>query len=117
MDKKKVRIRRARKTRSKIRELGVSRLCVHRTPRHIYAQVIAANGSEVLASASTLDASVKSDVKNTGNIDAATAVGKVIAEKAKAAGVSKVAFDRSGFKYHGRIKALADAARENGLEF
>jgi len=117
MDKKSVRIRRARKTRSKIGELGVSRLCVHRTPRHIYAQVIAANGSEVLASASTLEASVKSDVKNTGNIDAATAVGKVIAEKAKAAGVTKVAFDRSGFKYHGRIKALADAARENGLEF
>lgn len=117
MDKKSVRIRRARKTRSKIRELGVNRLCVHRTPRHIYAQVLSPNGSEVLASASTLDAGVKSDVKNTGNIDAATAVGKVIAEKAKAAGVTKVAFDRSGFKYHGRIKALADAARENGLEF
>jgi len=117
MNKKATRIRRTRKTRSKIRELGGVRLCVHRTPRHIYAQIIAASGSEVLASASTLDKGVRADVKSTGNVSAAQEVGKAIAERAKAAGISKVAFDRSGFKYHGRIKALADAARESGLEF
>jgi large subunit ribosomal protein L18 len=116
MDKKTSRIRRARRTRAKISELAVPRLTIHRTPRHIYAQVIAANGSEVVASASTVQAGVKGQVKYTGNIDAATAVGKAIAEKALAAGVSSVAFDRSGFKYHGRVKALADAAREAGLK-
>ncbi len=115
--KKKNRIRRAKSTRMKIRELGATRLSVHRTPRHIYAQVISADGVKILASASTLDADVKSAVKNTGNVDAATAVGKVIAQKSVAAGVESVAFDRSGFKYHGRIKALADAAREAGLKF
>jgi len=117
MDKKSTRLRRARRTRAKIRELAVPRLSVYRTPRHIYAQVIAANGSEVLASASTVQADIKSNVKNTGNVDAATIVGKTIAEKAKAAGITSVAFDRSGFKYHGRVKALADAAREAGLQF
>ena len=111
------RLRRARRARARMRTLGVNRLSVHRTPRHIYAQVIAPEGDKVLASASTLDADVKSAVKSTGNIDAATAVGKLIAEKSKAAGVNSVAFDRSGFKYHGRVKALADAAREGGLEF
>lgn len=116
MDKKSSRIRRSRKTRAKISELAVPRLSIHRTPRHIYAQVIAANGSEVVASASTVQADMKGQVKYTGNIDAATAVGKAIAEKALAAGVSSVAFDRSGFKYHGRVKALADAAREAGLK-
>lgn len=116
MDKKTSRIRRARRTRAKISELAVPRLTIHRTPRHIYAQVIAANGCEVVASASTVQAVVKGQVKYTGNIDAATAVGKAIAEKALAAGVSSVAFDRSGFKYHGRVKALADAAREAGLK-
>jgi len=115
--KKASRIRRAKSTRMKIRELGASRLCVHRTPRHIYAQVISADGEKVLASASTLDADVKSSIKSSGNVEAAQAVGKAIAEKSKAAGVESVAFDRSGFKYHGRIKALADAAREGGLEF
>ncbi len=115
--KKIARIRRATRTRAKIRELGMPRLCVHRTPRHIYAQVIAPNGSQVLAAASTVEADVKSGLNRTGNIDAAAAVGKAIAEKAKAAGVAKVAFDRSGFRFHGRVKALADAARENGLEF
>ncbi|HED34052.1 MAG TPA: 50S ribosomal protein L18 [Gammaproteobacteria bacterium] len=115
--KKASRIRRAKSTRMKIRELGASRLCVHRTPRHIYAQVISADGEKVLASASTLDADVKTSIKNSGNVEAAAAVGKLIAEKSKAAGVESVAFDRSGFKYHGRIKALADAAREGGLEF
>ncbi|MDH5394765.1 MAG: 50S ribosomal protein L18 [Gammaproteobacteria bacterium] len=116
MDKKTSRIRRSRRTRAKISELAVPRLTIHRTPRHIYAQVIAANGSEVVVSASTVQADLKSQVKYTGNIDAATAVGKAIAEKALAAGVSSVAFDRSGFKYHGRVKALADAAREAGLK-
>jgi large subunit ribosomal protein L18 len=116
MDKKSSRIRRARKTRAKISELAVPRLSIHRTPRHIYAQVIAASGSEVIASVSTVQTDLKGQVKNTGNIDAASAVGKAIAEKALAAGVSSVAFDRSGFKYHGRVKALADAAREAGLK-
>lgn len=117
MDKKQTRLRRARRGRAHIRKLGASRLCVHRTPRHIYAQVIAADGDKVLASASTLDGDVRKGVGKTGNIDAATAVGKMIAERARAAGITQVAFDRSGFKYHGRVKALADAARENGLEF
>ncbi len=117
MDKKSSRLRRARRGRAKIRELGVPRLTVFRTPRHIYAQLIAPNGSDVLACASTLETDLKASLKYTGNADAAASVGKTIAEKAKAAGVSKVAFDRSGFKYHGRVKALADAAREAGLEF
>ncbi len=116
MDKKSSRIRRARKTRAKISELAVPRLSIHRTPRHIYAQVIAAGGSEVVASVSTVQSDMKGQVKYTGNIEAAAAVGKAIAEKALAAGVSSVAFDRSGFKYHGRVKALADAAREAGLK-
>ncbi len=114
-DKKQSRLRRARRARAKISELGSTRLCVNRTPRHIYAQVIAANGGEVVASASTLDKDLRAG--KTGNIDAAAAVGTLIAERAKAAGVTEVAFDRSGFKYHGRVKALADAAREAGLEF
>lgn len=117
MDKKATRLRRARKARAKIRELGVARLCIFRTPRHIYAQVIAPNGSEVVAAASTVEADVKKALKGTGNTDAAIAVGKLVAERAKAKGVAQVAFDRAGFKYHGRIKALADAAREAGLEF
>jgi large subunit ribosomal protein L18 len=109
--------RRAIKTRLHIRELGVARLTVHRTPRHIYAQVFDASGSKVLASASTLQDAVSKELKGTGNVDAAKAVGREIAARAKAAGIEKVAFDRSGFRYHGRIKALADAAREAGLEF
>ena len=113
--KKQSRIRRAKRARAKIRELGSLRLCVNRTPRHIYAQIIASEGDKVLASASTLDKDLRSG--KTGNADAAIAVGKLIAERAKAAGVSQVAFDRSGYKYHGRVKALADAAREGGLEF
>ena len=114
-DKKLSRLRRARRARAKIRELKVTRLSIHRTPRHIYAQLIAEDGSRVLASASTLDKDLRSG--KTGNADAAKAVGLLIAERAKAAGVTRVAFDRSGFKYHGRVKALADAAREGGLEF
>lgn len=117
MDKKTNRLRRALKARSKIRELGVYRLSVHRTPKHIYAQVISPSGEVVLASASTLDVDVKKEAAYSGNTDAAKIVGRVVADRAKTAGVTKVAFDRSGFRYHGRIKALADAARENGLEF
>lgn len=98
-----------------IRELGVNRLSIHRTPRHMYAQVVTAQGDQVLVSASTLDKNLS--LEQTGNSDAASAVGKLIAERAKAAGIDKVAFDRGGFKYHGRVKALADAAREGGLEF
>ena len=116
MDKKQSRLRRARRTRAKISELSMARLTVHRTPRHIYAQVIAEDGSNVVAAVSTVQSETRGSVKYTGNTDAAAAVGKAIAEQAKAAGVTRVAFDRSGFKYHGRIKALADAARENGLE-
>ena len=111
------RLRRARKTRAKIAELKVTRLSVHRTNTHIYAQIIAETGDKVLASASTVEADVSKKVKNGGNIEAAAAIGKLIAEKALKAGITTVAFDRSGYKYHGRIKALADAARENGLSF
>ncbi|NND45546.1 MAG: 50S ribosomal protein L18, partial [Xanthomonadales bacterium] len=92
-------------------------LSVFRTPRHIYAQIISPDGGQVLAAASTVEADLRKSLKGTGNVEAATAVGKAIAEKAKAAGISKVAFDRSGFRYHGRVKALADAAREGGLDF
>jgi large subunit ribosomal protein L18 len=115
MDKKQNRLRRARKTRAKIRELEVPRLSVHRTAQHIYAQVIGPDGGTVLASASTNQADLRKSLKSTSNIEAAQAVGKAIAEKAKSAGIEQVAFDRSGFRYHGRIKALADAAREQGL--
>jgi large subunit ribosomal protein L18 len=111
------RLRRARKTRAKIAELKVTRLSVHRTNTHIYAQIIAETGDKVLASASTVEADVRKKVKNGGNVAAAAAIGKLIAEKAKKVGITTVAFDRSGYKYHGRIKALADAARENGLSF
>jgi large subunit ribosomal protein L18 len=117
MDKKHSRLRRARRTRSKLRELGVYRLSVYRTPRHIYAQIIAPEGDQVVAAASTIHKDLREGLEGTGNVSAAVAVGKAIAEKAKEAGVTKVAFDRSGFRYHGRVKALAEAAREHGLEF
>ena len=117
MDKKISRLRRAARARAKLKELEVYRLTVHRTPRHIYAQVLTHDSSKVIASASTLDPEVKKDLKSSGNIDAATAVGKAIAERAAKEGITEVAFDRSGFRYHGRVKALADAARENGLQF
>ena len=109
------RLRRARRARARIRGLGESRLSVHRTPRHIYAQVIAASGDKVLASASTLDSELRGG--STGNVAAAAEVGKLVAKRAKDAGIERVAFDRGGYKYHGRVKALADAARETGLEF
>lgn len=115
IDKKQSRQRRARRSRAKIEQLGGVRLCVHRTPRHMYAQIIANGGGNVIACASTLDKELKAD--NSGNIDAAKAVGILIAGRAKAAGVEAVSFDRSGFKFHGRVKALADAAREAGLQF
>ena len=117
MKKKVSRIRRARRSRAKIRELGVHRLCIHRTPCHIYAQIIAPNSAEVLVSASTVQGDVAKGLKYTGNSEAAANVGRLVAERAKEAGITAVAFDRSGFKYHGRVKALADAAREAGLQF
>ena len=109
------RLRRARRARARMRRQGVNRLSVHRTPRHIYAQILAPEGDRVLASASTLDKSLRKGA--TGNVAAAVEVGKLVAERAKTAGIDKVAFDRGGYKYHGRIKALADAAREHGLDF
>lgn len=118
MDKKQARIRRAARARAKIRELGANRLCVFRTPRHMYAQVIGPDGGKVVASASTVETELRKSIDgHCGNASAAAVIGKIIAERAKSAGVERVAFDRSGFRYHGRVKALADAARENGLEF
>ena len=117
MNKNIARLRRAKSTRAHIRELGVPRLSVLRTGQHLYAQVFTADGSKVLAAASTVQTDVMEGLKNGKNADAAVKVGKAIAEKAKAAGIEKVAFDRSGYRYHGRIKVLADAAREGGLQF
>jgi large subunit ribosomal protein L18 len=117
MDKKQSRMKRALKLRSKIKNLSVTRLSIHKTSQHIYAQVISHDGNSTLASASTTQAAIKANLKNTSNVQAAAEVGKWIAQKAIAAGVTEVAFDRSGFKYHGRVKALADAAREAGLKF
>ena len=117
MEKKIARLRRAKSTRAHIRELGVPRLSVLRSGQHLYAQVFTADGSKVLAAANTLQADVRDGLSCGKNVEAATRVGRAIAEKAKAAGIEKVAFDRSGYRYHGRIKALADAAREGGLQF
>ncbi|HEX8979786.1 MAG TPA: 50S ribosomal protein L18 [Parasulfuritortus sp.] len=117
MDKKIRRLRRARKTRAKIAELAVARLCVYRSNCHIYAQIIDASGGKVVASASTQEKEMRGQIKNGGNAEAAKLVGQRIAEKAKQAGIEQVAFDRSGFIYHGRVKALAEAAREHGLQF
>ncbi|MCH7881939.1 MAG: 50S ribosomal protein L18 [Proteobacteria bacterium] len=117
MDKKSSRLRRSRRTRARIATLGVDRLAVHRTPRHTYAQVFSGETGSVVVATSTLAAEVRKLIRYSGNVDAAAVVGKVIADKAKKAGIESVAFDRSGFKYHGRVKALADAARENGLKF
>ncbi len=116
-DKRDTRLRRALRGRVKIKELRAVRLSVHRTPRHIYAQIIAPEGDKVLVAASTLQKEVRGELKTTGNIEAAKSVGRAIAERATALGLKKVAFDRSGFMYHGRVKALAEAAREAGLEF
>jgi large subunit ribosomal protein L18 len=117
LDKNTARVRRARKTRLKISELRAVRLTVHRTNCHLYAQIISDSGDKVLASASTLEAEVRKSVSKGGNVQAAVAVGKRIAEKAKGIGISEVAFDRAGYRYHGRVKALAEAAREAGLKF
>lgn len=117
MDKKTSRLRRAKRTRMKIRELRMPRLSVMRTPRHMYAQLLSADGSTVIASASTVEKALASEVKYTGNADAAAFVGKTLALRAQQAGIVEVAFDRSGFLYHGRVKALAEAAREAGLKF
>lgn len=117
MNKNQARLRRAKSTRAKIHQLAVPRLSVHRSGQHIYAQVFAASGDRVIAAASTVQKSVRDGLKSTKDMAAAVAVGKAIAEKAVAAGIEAVAFDRSGFKYHGRVKALADAAREGGLKF
>lgn len=117
MDKRTARLRRARKTRARIADLNALRLCVFRTNSHIYAQIIDAEGSRVLASASTVEAELRNILKSGSNVEAAVVVGKRIAEKAKALGIKEVAFDRSGFQYHGRVKALAESARENGLNF
>ncbi len=117
MKKKIERLRRAKRGRMKNRESETVRLCVHRTSAHIYAQVISADGGTVLAAASTLDKAIRGKVKSTGNVEAAALVGKIVGESAIKAGVTKVAFDRSGFIYHGRIRALADAARASGLIF
>jgi large subunit ribosomal protein L18 len=117
LDKRDTRLRRALRGRVKIRELRTLRLSVHRTPQHIYAQIFAPEGDKVLVAASTLQKDVRGELKTTGNIEAAKAVGRAIAQRAKAKGIAKVAFDRSGFMYHGRVKALAEAAREAGLEF
>ena len=117
MTKKEQRLRRSRQTRARIAIQRVARLTVFRSNLHIYAQVLSEDGDKVLAAASTAEKAVREQVSNGGNVAAATLVGKLIAEKAKAAGVEKVAFDRSGFAYHGRVKALAEAAREAGLQF
>ena len=117
MNKKLSRIRRGKRARFKMRELRAKRLCIYRSSQHIYAQIIAPEGDKVVASASTVEKDMRAELKSTGNIEAAKAIGKLIAERAKEKGVEAVAFDRSGFKYHGRVKALADAAREAGLQF
>jgi len=117
MNKKDARVRRARKTRARIAEQRANRLVVSRSNCHIYAQIVAPSGDKILTSASTLEGDVRKDLKNGGNKAAAAVVGKRIAEKAQQLGIDAVAFDRSGFKYHGRVKALADAAREGGLKF
>jgi large subunit ribosomal protein L18 len=117
MNKKTTRLRRTKRTRAKIQQLAAHRLCVHRTPRHIYAQIIDPSGAKTLAAVSTLDKTIKSKIKNTGNAEAAKLVGQNIATLSLKLGIEQVAFDRSGYKYHGRVKALADSARESGLKF
>ncbi len=118
MDKKQARTRRSVRSRAKIREIGIHRLCVHRTPQHTYAQVISPDGGKVIVAASTLEKELRGSIEgHLGNVSAAVAIGKAIAERAREKGIEQVAFDRSGFRYHGRLKALADAARESGLKF
>jgi large subunit ribosomal protein L18 len=117
IQKKTARLRRARQTRAKLAELKAVRLTVHRSNFHIYAQLIDGSGKQVLATASSLEPELRSALPNGGNVKAAAAVGKRIAERARDKGIEKVAFDRAGYKFHGRVKALAEAAREAGLKF
>lgn len=117
MNKRESRQRRSKRTRCHIRNLEAVRLCVHKTPRHVYAQITSSDGSKTIVYASTLEKDVRKGLKSTGNVEAAKEIGKLIAKRALEKGVKEVAFDRSGYRYHGRIKALADAAREIGLEF
>lgn len=117
MNKRLARIRRGKRSRMKMRELGVTRLSIYRSSRHIYAQIISGDENQVIASASTVEKAMRDSLDYTGNADAAAAIGKLVAERAKEKGIESVAFDRSGFKYHGRVKALAEAAREAGLQF
>lgn len=116
MSKKEARLRRCTRSRAKMREIGATRLCVHKSSQHIYAQVISPEGS-VIASANTLEKTIKGKIKATGNVEAAKLVGQLVAQRALEKGIKAIAFDRSGFSYHGRVKALADAARETGLQF
>jgi large subunit ribosomal protein L18 len=116
MDKKASRLRRATRTRKKLQDLGATRLVINRTPRHTYAQVITAD-AQVVASASTLEKEVRAQLSNGGNTEAAQLIGKLVAERAVEKGITKISFDRSGFQYHGRVAALAEAAREAGLQF
>ena len=116
-DKQAVRVRRSKKSRLHMRNLGAHRLTVHRTPQHIYAQILAPDAGKTLVAASTLEKELTKGLKSTANVEAAKKIGVELARRAKDKGITKVAFDRSGFKYHGRVKALADAAREGGLEF
>ena len=116
-DKQAVRVRRSKKSRLHMRNLGAHRLTVHRTPQHIYAQIIAPDAASTLVACSTLEKEVAKGLKSTSNLEAAKKIGQTIAARAKEKGITKVAFDRSGFRFHGRVKALADAAREGGLEF
>jgi large subunit ribosomal protein L18 len=117
LDKKQSRIRRGAHGRKRITSLGKVRLCIHRTPRHIYAQIISGDASTTIVSASTIEKEVREKLKYTGNVDSAEVIGELIAKRALAKGVEEVAFDRAGFKYHGRVKALAEAARKSGLKF
>lgn len=117
MNKRLARIRRGKRSRMKMRELGATRLSIYRSSKHIYAQIISGDENKVIASASTVEKSIRDSLTYTGNAEAAAAIGKLVAERAKEKGIESVAFDRSGFKYHGRVKALADAAREAGLQF
>ena len=117
MNKRAARIRRGKRSRMKMRELGATRLSIYRSSRHIYAQIISGDENKIIASASTVEKSMRDELDYTGNASAAAAIGKLVAERAQEKGVKAVAFDRSGFKYHGRVKALAEAAREAGLQF
>lgn len=117
MNKKQARLKRALRSRKAMQKLKIERLCIHRTPRHTYAQIISKEGAQIITQASTLEPAIRVACKNTGNIEAAKLIGKIVAERSIEKGIVRIAFDRSGFKYHGRVKALADSARDHGLSF